>query len=303
MSVATTTDGRWFRELSADRADLPLLVCLPYAGGGASIYRRWPMLFEGHFHVVAVQLPGRETRVQDPPEFDVASVAEAIRSRVGERSYAVFGHSMGGRLGFEVARDLQRNGGPSPSLLALSACRPPHALPDGPLDQISQLPDARLISRLRRSGSVPDAVLDEPELLDLFLPVLRADFSWIDALEAEEPAGPAGLVDVPILSLAGTFDEVATFDRVGEWGRWTCAAHSSHVLPGGHFFLDEQAETVRDLLIDAWPAGDTPAPKSDDSAALPAEHHVEVAGVRFWRDGMLRTTMLSAGELDRKSVV
>lgn len=305
MTVATTTDARWFRELTPDRGDLPLLLCLPYAGGGASIFRTWPDLFADHFHVVAVQLPGRETRVQESPEFDVPAVAEAILGRVGTRPYALFGHSMGGRLGFEVTHHLAQTGGPLPRLLALSATRPPHTVPDGPLDQISQLSDARLVARLRRSGSVPDAVLDEPELLALFLPVLRADFTWIDHIAPTglDPTTAPRPVDVPLVSLAGTFDEIATFDQVGEWDRWTTAGHDGRVLPGGHFFLDEQPDVVRDIIAAAWTksAGAT-APVEKPQTRTPravATHHVDVGGVRLWRDGMLRTTMLPAGELDR----
>lgn len=243
---------RWFVRLARRERASTQLFCLPYAGAGASIYRDWPAAFGADVEVNAVQLPGRESRFGDRSPLDPAELAAAIAARA-DRPFALFGHSFGGRLAFEVARALRRRGGPMPRRLYPSGCRPPHVkVMDGPLDGLSTAPEELLIDRLAAGGAMPAAVLAERELLDLVLPVVRADLAWLDEYRyVDEPP-----LDLPIAVFCGRHDEVVSPEVMRGWNRHTSVSFIQHVLPGGHFFLNERlADLARlveyDLLVGA----------------------------------------------------
>jgi surfactin synthase thioesterase subunit len=239
---------RWFA-CPVRRPDaIARLFCLPYAGAGASAFRAWPAEFGPHIEVVAVQLPGRENRIGDSLVLDPAEIATAIAAKA-DRPFAIFGHSLGGRLGFEVARALRRAGAPQPVRLYPSGSRPPDAVADGPYDGLSRLGGNELIARVAAGGGIPDAVLAEPELVELILPVLRADLRWIDDYRyVPEPP-----LTMPLTVFAGEADGVAPAEQLAGWRRHTTAACTVHTLSGGHFFLHGQlgelARSIeRDLL-------------------------------------------------------
>ena len=231
---------RWFvRYVRRPDADVQLF-CLPYAGAGASAYRAWPAAFGPHVEVIAVQLPGRENRIREPHQLVPAEIAEVI-SGAADRPFAIFGHSLGGRLGFEVIRAMRRAGGPLPERFYPSASRAPDEYVDGPLDGLSRLPDQELLDLLTRAGGFPAAVLQVPELLELVLPVLRADLVWVDGYRYE----PEPPLDLPMIVFAGEFDEGAPPDRMVGWLRQTTASGRMRTFRGGHFFQQEhQAELI-----------------------------------------------------------
>lgn len=233
----------WFSQ-TAPRPDADVrLFCLPYAGSGASAFRAWPMAFGPRVDIVGVQLPGRESRLREPVVIDPAQVADAI-SAAADRPFAIFGHSMGGRLAFEVTRQLRDAGRPLPVRLYPSAISPPHLVTVGPFDGLSRLDDEELTARLAEGGGVPAAVLAEPELFELLLPILRADLTWVDDYEfvEDEP------LPVPVMALAGETDLVAPAERMDGWARHTTADVTLHTLTGGHFFLHEQLGALAGLI-------------------------------------------------------
>jgi surfactin synthase thioesterase subunit len=254
------------------------LFCLPYAGGGASAYRRWPVALGADIEVHAVRLPGRESRIGEPPEVDPAALAAAI-AECADRPYALFGHSMGGRLCFEVVRHLRTCGATLPERIYVSACRPPDVTTKGPLDGLSRVSDDELVARLMANGSLPAQIAAEPDVLDLFLPVLRADFSWLDNYTyLAQPALP-----VAIVGFAGTHDRAVPADQMPGWQRHTTAGFSLHMLPGDHFFLHERLAELAALI------------RSD---LRPPNHRIPLGGWSVWRDAVLRTTGFPADALD-----
>ena len=238
------TPPMWFSEANTlDTGQSADLFCLPYAGGGASVFRRWPASFIPDVRVLPVQLPGREIRIAEPPEFDAAEVAAAIADRV-DRPFALFGHSLGGRLAFEVVREFRRNGSPLPTAIYVSGCRPPDVRADGPFDKLSQLDDAELLDRVVAGGGVPAELRAESELLDLLLPMLRADFAWLDdyVYQSESP------LPVRITGFAGQADQAATPDAMAGWARHTTAGFALHPLAGGHFFLHDRIPEIASVI-------------------------------------------------------
>ncbi|MFJ7243706.1 thioesterase II family protein [Kitasatospora sp. NPDC098652] len=231
---------KWFvsREL---RPEAPVrLVCFPYAGGGTSIYTRWPAALGPEVEVAALALPGRERRLGEPAAVDVDRIAEAVAATT-DRPYALFGHSMGGLLAFEVVRWLRRAGAELPVHLFVSGCpRPDQPRGDDIFDGLSALPDDAMLQRLVRGGGLPAFVLDEPELLELVLPVCRADFGWLDAYDCgDEPPVP-----VPITAFVGNEDASARPEDAAGWAAHTTGPFAQHVLPGGHFFLDDNLDAI-----------------------------------------------------------
>jgi medium-chain acyl-[acyl-carrier-protein] hydrolase len=220
------------------------LVCFPYAGAGASTFRTWPDRLADHVEVLAVELPGRESRFKEPP-FDqlgplVAAVTDALASEL-PGPFAIYGHSMGALLGFSVVHELRRRSRREPVHLFVSGRRAPQ-LPDAlPMHQLSR---RDLLDRLRLLGGVPDAVLRNTELMDIFLPILRADIAVSEA-KTVVPDAPLGC---PITALGGVADPRASLDELQAWSSQTTAAFDCEMFPGGHFFIHTASGPVLDLL-------------------------------------------------------
>ncbi|CAM5567732.1 Polyketide synthase thioesterase domain-containing protein OS=Kitasatospora aureofaciens OX=1894 GN=GCM10010502_03690 PE=3 SV=1 [Kitasatospora aureofaciens] len=231
---------KWFvsRELRPEAT--VRLVCFPHAGGATAMFARWPAALGPGVEVAALALPGRERRIGEPAAVEVERITEAVAA-TADRPYALFGHSMGALLAFEVVRRLRRDGAELPVHLFVSGCpRPDHPRGGDIFDGLSRLPDAELLDRLVRGGGLPALVLDEPELLELVLPVCRADFGWLDAYDC----GGEPPVPVPITAFVGTDDASARPEDAAGWAAHTTGPFTQHVVPGGHFFLDDNLDAI-----------------------------------------------------------
>ncbi|MFI6824113.1 thioesterase domain-containing protein [Micromonospora sp. NPDC050187] len=279
------------------------LFCLPYAGAGASAFRRWRDAIGEDVEVQPVQLPGREARIAEDPDFDVTEVAEAIAARA-DRPYAIYGHSMGGRLGFDVVRELRRTGRPLPVRLYVGGARAPHVTDTSHFDGLSRVDDEELLARLRAGGGLPEEILEHPELVELLLPLLRADFSRVDTYRytPEEP------LPVPIVAFSGRTDLAVTREQSAAWDRHTTAGFVLHDIDGGHFFLhDRLADVLAVIRTDLLAAAATPPPAPAAPTARaeavapsgPGGHRVPLGDTHWsvWRDALLRTTGFPADGL------
>lgn len=211
------------------------LFCFPYAGGSAAVYRGWPNALPPEIEVCAVRLPGREARLAEPSftraDDLVPAVAEALEPLL-DLPYALFGHSMGAVAAFELARELRRRGRALPVKLLLSGARAPERPnPDPPLSHLS---DEDFLAEVhRRYDAIPGAVLENPELLQLLLPCLRADFAVFESYSyREEPP-----LDCPIAAYGGLDDPRVSGDDVTAWSRHTTGPFSVRMFPGDHFFI------------------------------------------------------------------
>lgn len=187
--------------------------------------------------MVAVQPPGRENRLADALHREISSLVEEIVAALDdfdERSLGLFGHSFGASVAYELAHVLTDLGRP-PSLLIVSGRRPPHGRRQRP---IAHLDDAHLIERLQELGGTPSAVFEHEELLQLLLPVFRAD---LQALESYRPT-TRPLLSCPVRVFGGERDPIAPPDELKEWRRYAGDDFRSEVFPGSHFYLHEEAE-------------------------------------------------------------
>jgi surfactin synthase thioesterase subunit len=241
LPVHSSLDTLWIAR-SAPPTDAPVrLFCLSYAGGGASAFRAWPARLQG-VEVLPVLLPGRETRMLERP-FDrmpplVDALADAIAPEL-DRPYAVFGHSMGARLGFELLRELRRRDERAPLALFASSCKAPH-LPRAPQPLFEQMPENVFVARLRNMNGTPPEVFENPELLELVLPAIRADFAVVDSYEyADEPA-----LACPIRAFGGTMDTEAREDELLAWQAHTTTSFALRMLSGGHFTIVSHEQKI-----------------------------------------------------------
>jgi medium-chain acyl-[acyl-carrier-protein] hydrolase len=236
----------WFVRFRPRATARARLFCFAYAGGSASVFRSWPDALPLDLDVCAVQLPGRGARFKERPFTSLGALVGAALQALGpalDLPFALFGHSMGGLVCYELARELRRRGGPQPALVALSACRPPHRpSPDPP---VSHLPDAEFLREVReRYQGIPGEVLEEEELMQLLLPVMRADFSVLES-SCHEPGPP---LDCPLLIVGGDSDTRLDAEDLEGWRRYTSATTRVETLPGGHFFLDSERAALLRLV-------------------------------------------------------
>jgi medium-chain acyl-[acyl-carrier-protein] hydrolase len=212
------------------------LFCFPYAGGSAAVFRTWPKALTA-VDVRPVQLPGRGGRLRERPHTRVRDLAVAACDGLSPdfgHSFALFGHSFGALVAFEMARELRRRRGPQPFHLFISARRGPRR-PD-PAPPMHGLPEPQFLAEvLARYGGIPDAVLQEPELLALLLPALRADLEAVETY-SYEPEAP---LDIPITAFGGVSDPWANLDDLEAWREETAGPFGLTRFPGGHFYFDE----------------------------------------------------------------
>jgi medium-chain acyl-[acyl-carrier-protein] hydrolase len=231
----------WFYRPAATRSAELRLFCFPYAGAGPTIFRSWGRLLPASIEVCGVLLPGRAFRFDERPRDRLGPLADELVSvfrGLPAGPFAFFGHSFGGLLCFEVARRLHRLGARLPAHLVVSACPPPH-LPAAEPD-VHRLPDRALKERLQKLGGTPLPVLEYPDLMDLFLPALRADLKAFETHD-HEPGPP---LPVPITVLGGYGDRLARPETLEEWGLYTREPFDVRVFGGGHFFLHSDEEAV-----------------------------------------------------------
>ncbi|MGW1174756.1 thioesterase II family protein [Kitasatospora sp. NPDC002543] len=244
---APTADrGTWLRRFDGTRAEGVRVAVLPHAGGSASGYRALSAALSADFEVVCVQYPGRQDRYREQPVSDLrelASQVAAVLRHEDDRPLALFGHSMGATLGFEVARLLERDGVPPVALFASARRAPGRPLPE----RVHQRDDAGLLAEMSALGGTDERVLAEPELLRLYLPVVRADYRAIETYRCPEGA----VVGCPITALVGDADPRVPVEVARAWQQHTTAGFDFRVFPGGHFYLDEHTEAVARLVRDA----------------------------------------------------
>ena len=227
------------------------LFCFPYAGGGATIFSTWARSLPPEVEVVAVQPPGREGRLAEPPIPDLAQLVEAMHRELQphfDRPFAFFGHSNGGLMAFELARTLRRQGGPMPlHLFASGRPAPQLELHDPP---IHQLPHDEFIDELRRFAGTPEEILQNEEIMELIMPLLRADFALGETyVYTSEPP-----LDLPVSAYGGVRDEEVDEEEISAWREQTSGEFQMKMFPGGHFFLNDDrpqvlAELSRELRL------------------------------------------------------
>ena len=246
MPAPSIDAAKWLKRIQPCATPRVQLYCVAYAGGGASVYRPWKEGLPSDVQVNAVQLPGHEERLMEPP-IESACEAGAALAEVIEQDrsgpFALFGYSMGALVAFETARALRRRGVPAPLRLFAAAMRAPQVPPINA--GLHALPEDEFLAEVgRRYEAVPDEVVAEPDLLALLLPTLRADMSICDTYTfTQEPR-----LDCPISVLAGDGDANISPEQLEGWSELGEGAAEEHWFQGEHFFMREQLAGVHAVV-------------------------------------------------------
>jgi medium-chain acyl-[acyl-carrier-protein] hydrolase len=230
--VSFTMDSLWVRRVPRPGARLRL-VCLPFAGGGASVFQRMAALLPPWVEVLAVQPPGREDRAMDDPPKSIAGLVTACAIALRPYTttpFALYGHCAGGLLAYEIAHEMGSRFGAWPQRLVVGEQPAPQAWP--PAEQLHRLSDEQLLAAVRERGGLPDAVARNVELQQFLLPMLRSEFAlWENYRHQPRPPLP-----VPITTVRGLSGSVAESEMAG-WAEQTSAGHTSVSVEGGHYFV------------------------------------------------------------------
>jgi medium-chain acyl-[acyl-carrier-protein] hydrolase len=238
----------WIRLPKPNPQALLRLFCFPFGGGGASFYQTWTDNLPPEVELCPVQLPGRENRLREQPFTHLLALVETL-SQILESDlnipFAFFGHSLGAWIGFELTRQLRREKKKCPIHLFVSGRHAPQIENNDPPKR--DLPKSELIEKLRGYNGTPELVLQEPELLDLFLPILRADFSILETYEykKEDP------IDCPISVFGGLQDSEASYEELIAWRENTIREFRLKMYPGDHFYLKAaQGQLLNEITKD-----------------------------------------------------
>lgn len=225
---------RWIAHRRPSVVERPRLFCFPYAGGGASAYRGWADLVGHLVEVCPVELPGRETRLREPPFTQFAPMILSVLQGLVplmDRPFAFFGHSMGALIAFELAHRLRHLDMPEPIGLLLSGAVAPQVRP--PKRLVHTLANDEFIDELRRLNGTPEMVLQNVELMEILLPLLRSDFA-VDETYEYRPQPPLGC---PLTVFGGRQDFEISSEGLQAWRQHSRGPFEVHMLDGDHFFL------------------------------------------------------------------
>lgn len=235
----------WIRtyHTAADGA-VPVL-CLPYVGGSATAYRPLSALLAPAVQPLIVQLPGRQDRHTEPCLDTISELADQILAAITpwtDRPLALFGHSMGAALGFEVAQRMERKLGTPPLHLFASGRRAPSRYRD---EQVHTLPDAGILAELAALNGTNPQLLNDPEIAAMILPAVRADYHAIETYRPD----PGTMVTCPVTVLTGTTDPQTTAAEAAAWETHTTGPFSLIAYPGAHFFLNDHLQAIANLVV------------------------------------------------------
>ncbi|MDI3423854.1 thioesterase II family protein [Streptomyces luteolus] len=248
-SVLRGPRSDWVRGFFSDVESEARVLCFPHAGGAASTYRPLAQLLAPRIAVWAVQYPGRQDRRTEPVLDSITAISDRVVTSLAQlpdtdddRPLALFGHSMGALVAFEVARRLEAAGPRRPVRVFVSGRRAPSLPSTQP--SLHDKGDAALLAELRRLNGTAEEILADEEQVRLFLPALRGDYK---AVETYRPTGPA-VLSCPITVFTGEQDAHVTPGGAARWAAHTTAECDMRTFPGGHFFVDTQRPQVASAI-------------------------------------------------------
>ena len=231
-------EQRIIKGLENVEKDYMIFLCFTHAGAGASFYYRWKKPLQYLCKVCQVQLAGREDRADEEPYKDMFTPAEEIIEilMAYDNRLVLFGHSMGTKLLYEVEKGLEKRGRKS-ELVIVSACPPPHMKEKNP---IGKLPEEEFIKELIKLNGIPKLMQENKEILNMFLPVLRADFLLSEGYVCKEKVE----LKSPIKVMGGLEDSEATQSELLLWSEYGRDDFSFRIFEGDHFYIREHEKEV-----------------------------------------------------------
>ena len=211
------------------------LFCFPYAGGSSLIFRKWVDSLPASIELCPVRLPGREGRARETPYHHLHSLVEATYEGIQsylDKPFAFFGHSMGAILSYHLTHYARHKCGLEPAHLFISGRRAPQFTDEQ--TPTYKLPDKEFIEDLQRLNGTPREVLENHELMQMMIPLLRADFEVCQTYQY----APLPVLSCPITAYGGLQDADVSRENLAGWREHTTGTFTLRMLPGDHFFIN-----------------------------------------------------------------
>lgn len=225
------------------------LICFPYAGGSAVLFNKWERYLDPAIELIAMELAGRGSRIGDGAYADLSAAVEDMmrltEKAIADAPYALFGHSMGCLIAYELVQKIRDTGLPRPLHLFFSGRRAPHTKKDRP--KVHLMEDQAFREQLVRLGGTPPEFFQSAELMELFLPILKNDFKLAETDVHDRKVRP---LDSNISVFLGREDEI-TSEQADGWKMHTNRDCSIHYFDGGHFFIKDSTEQIIQLINEA----------------------------------------------------
>ncbi len=226
--------SKWITFLNKPAVTRSRMFCFPYAGGAAQSFKDWGPLVPGTTHLCAIQPPGRSSRFSEPLMTTVTEMVTALRREIKpflDKPFVFFGHSLGAAVAYELARRLQEEG-LRPAHIFVSGRIAPHRPRKRP--PIHQLPENEFRQEMRQLNGTPPEILEHEELMDLMVPIVRADFGVSETYAYR----PGTMLTIPLTAFGGEKDPDVDERDVAAWKQHTGGPFSYYMLPGDHFFIN-----------------------------------------------------------------
>jgi len=220
------------------------LFCFPYAGGSSAIFNQWKKYIDPGIEIRAIELAGRGKRIHEGHYNDFDEVIEDVLSMIIDEikdggDYSFFGHSMGAKIAYELTQEILKRDLPKPKHIFFSGRGAPYVLGENDVEY-HKLPDEEFKKEVLNLGGTPKEFFDHPELVEVFLPMLKSDFK----MAAREINGEEiNLLTCDITVLLGK-DEDLTPEQIDSWKKYTSENCTIHYFNGGHFFINEKVKEV-----------------------------------------------------------
>jgi medium-chain acyl-[acyl-carrier-protein] hydrolase len=221
------------------------MFCFPYAGGTALVFKKWADLLPSTVQVISVELPGRGVRLREAAHVSLPALIDELEEVIRpllDKPFVFFGHSMGALIAFELARTLRRKYDHEPRALFVSGRRAPQTPRDEPITY--NLPHDEFIDELIKIDGTPKEVIEHAELMELMIPLLRADFQLVQTYEYL----PDTPLRCPITIYGGLQDNHIPRESLLSWKELTSSRCSLHMLLGDHFFIRSSQAQLLKLL-------------------------------------------------------
>jgi medium-chain acyl-[acyl-carrier-protein] hydrolase len=244
-------NNRWFCVPRPVRHPKLRLFCFPYAGGSATTYLPWAALLNPDVELIAIQPPGRSNRMNETAYCDMHPMVDSLIESIVpllDTPFIFFGHSLGSRVAYELATRLKARNLPMPMHFFASGSGAPHIA--WKEEQVYDLSDDEFINELQRLDGTPEEILQNREMMQLFLPVLRADFQIADTYVSEKI-----ILNCPITILAGTEDVSIELNHLNSWKELTPYSGEVQYISGDHFFIEKNKQLVFDILCQSIEQG------------------------------------------------
>ncbi|MFS1513881.1 thioesterase II family protein [Chengkuizengella sp. SCS-71B] len=216
------------------------LFCLPYAGGSSAIYSKWKRHFNQSIEIVPIELAGRGTRIgesfYESLNEAVEDVYKLISGQIDSTPYALFGHSMGSKIAYELYYKIKNLDHNEPEMIFFSGSPAPHSKKTDK-EQVHLLPNDEFKRKVLELGGTADEIFDNRQLAELFVPIIRGDYKIVETYEYKQKQIKINCKTVVLYGLQDKY-----IDIIKEWDELTEQPSTYHFINGGHFFIQDHME-------------------------------------------------------------